>query len=139
MLAFKSTLLKEAKEYNRAVDTLKRAQEISTPEGKEKIGFIVERFEDKVFKQAQQANTLQAYEGFLKRFPDSGKNADEARMKIEGLKPRIPEVGETGKEEPSSTASRDEKEIHENDSPPESSMVKSDNGNMAQEPSMNEG
>ena len=135
VLAFKATLLKEARDYNGAVDTMKRAQEISIPEEKERIGFIIEKYEDKVFEQTKQADTLEAYEGFLKRFPNSAKNADEARMKIEGLKPRSPEVGETAmddqqKEEPSSTASPSEKEIQESDSPPETSMVKSDPGNM---------
>ena len=92
---FKSTLLNEARDYNGAVDTLKQAQELSSPEQKEKIGFIIEKFEDKVFEQAKQSNTLQAYEGFLKRFPNSGKKADEARTKIAGLKPISSEVSET--------------------------------------------
>jgi tetratricopeptide (TPR) repeat protein len=95
VLMFKSTLLNEARDYNGAVDTLKQAQELSSPEQKEKIGFIIEKFEDKVFEQAKQSNTLQAYEGFLKRFPNSGKKADEARTKIAGLKPISSEVSET--------------------------------------------
>ncbi|GJL78699.1 MAG: hypothetical protein NPINA01_16880 [Nitrospinaceae bacterium] len=95
VLKFKATLLNEASDYNGAVDTLKRAQEVSSPREKEKIGFIIEKFEGKVFEQAKQANTMEAYESFLKRFPTSTKNADEARMKIEGLKPRDPMMAET--------------------------------------------
>ncbi len=88
VLKFKSTLYKEAKDYNRAVDTLRRVQEISPPEKKEKIGFRIEEYEDKAFEQAKRINTLESYEGYLKRYPNSSKNSDEARMKIEGLKPR---------------------------------------------------
>lgn len=86
VLKFKSTLYKEANDYNRAVDTLKRIQEMSSPEQKEKIGFRIEEYEDKAFEQAKRINTLDAYEGFLKRYPDSSKNSGEARRKIEELK-----------------------------------------------------
>jgi len=90
ILKFKSTLFKEARNYNSAVDTLKRVQEISPPDKKEKIGFRIEEYEDKVFDQAKRINTLESYEGFLNRYPNSSKNSNEARMKIEGLKPREP-------------------------------------------------
>ena len=92
VLKFKATLYKEAKDYNRAVDTLKRVQDIASPEEKEKIGFRIEKYEDKAFKQAKRINTLYSYEGFLKRYPNSSKNSDEARMKIEGLKSREPVI-----------------------------------------------
>jgi tetratricopeptide (TPR) repeat protein len=85
-LNFKSLLYREANDYNRAVDTLKRVQEISTPEEKEKVGYRIENYEIKAFEQAKRANTLEAYQGFLVRYPKSSKNSDEARMKIEGLK-----------------------------------------------------
>ncbi|MCH8311633.1 MAG: SH3 domain-containing protein [Nitrospinae bacterium] len=88
VLKFKATLYQEARDYNRAVDTLKHVQEISSPEQKEKIGFRIEEYEDKAYEQAKRIDTLDAYEGFLKRYPNSSKNSDEARMKIEGLKPR---------------------------------------------------
>ena len=88
VLKFKSTLYKEARDYNSAVDTLKRVQKIASPEEKEKIGFRIEQYEDQAFEQAKRINTLEAYEGFLRRYPDGSKNSDEARMKVEGLKRR---------------------------------------------------
>ncbi len=88
VLKFKATLYKEARDYNRAVDTLQRVQEIASPKQKEKIGFRIEEYEDKAYEQAKRIDTLDAYEGFLKRYPNSSKNSNEARMKIEGLKPR---------------------------------------------------
>ncbi len=88
VLKFKATLLKEAKDYNGAVDYLMRAQDISEPREKEQIGFLIEEMEDKVFQQAKSIDTLEAYEDFLKRYPNSPKNSDEARNKIEGMKPR---------------------------------------------------
>jgi tetratricopeptide (TPR) repeat protein len=87
-LNFKALLYREANDYNRAVDTLKRVQEISTPEEQEKVGYRIEKYEDKAFKQAKRINTLEAYQGFLIRYPKSSKNSDEARTKIEGLKRR---------------------------------------------------
>jgi len=85
-LKFKSILYKEARDYNRAVDTLKRVQEIASPEEKEKVGYRIEKYEDKAFEQAKRIDTLEAYEGFLRRYPESSKNSDEARLKVEGLK-----------------------------------------------------
>jgi|GEM_PF-1380939 len=135
VLKFKATLLNEAKGYNGAVDTLKRAQEISPPEQKEKIGFIIEKFEDKVFEQAKATNTVEAYEGFLKRFPNSGKKADEARMKIAGLIPVDPKVSATaldGMQMEAPSPAPDEKETPKSDSAPDSSIVTKDNGDMRQ-------
>ncbi len=86
VLKFKATLFKEARDYNQAVDTLKRVQEMSSPKEKEKIGFRIEELEDKVYEQAKRVNTLEAYERFLQRYPKSIKNSQEARMKIEELK-----------------------------------------------------
>ena len=85
-LNFKALLFREANDYNRAVDTLKRIQEISTPEEQEKVGYRIEKYEDKAFEQAKRIDTLEAYQGFLIRYPKSSKNSDEARTKIEGLK-----------------------------------------------------
>lgn len=93
-LNFKALLYREANDYNRAVDTLKRIQEISTPEEQEKVGYRIEKYEDKAFGQAKRINTLEAYQGFLIRYPKSSKNSDEARTKIEGLKRREVAVSE---------------------------------------------
>ena len=87
-LKFKAVLYREANDYNRAVDTLKRVQEISSPEGKENVGYRIEKYENKAFEQARRVNTLEAYEGFLMRYPGSSRNSDEARAKVEGLKLR---------------------------------------------------
>jgi tetratricopeptide (TPR) repeat protein len=135
VLAFKATLLREARDYNGAVDTLKRAQEVSTPAGKEKIGFRIEKYEDKVFEQAKQANTLEAYEGFLKRFPNSGKKADEARTKIAGLEPVRPQVSESaldGMQTEEPIVPLDEIAMPESDSAPEAEIAKTDVGDMGQ-------
>lgn len=137
VLQFKATLLNEARNYNGAVDTLKQAQELSPPQQKERIGFIIEKFEDKVFEQAKQTNTLQAYEGFLKRFPSSGVNADEARTKIAGMQPVRRLVDETvldgmQSEDPATAASLVEATAPAIDPVSESGMKKSTPENMEQ-------
>ena len=135
VLKFKATLLKEEKKYTGAVDALLRAQDVSEGYPKERIGYVIEQYEDKVFEQAKQANTIFAYEGFLKRFPNSTKNADEARRKIEGMKPvstemlesasamesktEVPEMKEPQMEE------MEEKEVVAMDAETPSSMVES--------------
>lgn len=138
VLKFKSTLLKEARDYNGAVDNLKRVQELSPPAQQERVGFNIEKFEDKVFDQAKQTNTLEAYEGFLKRFPNSGAKADEARTKIAGLQPVSRQMDETAldgmqMEDPSPTVSPEVTEIPGSDPAPESSMAMTDNGDVDQE------
>ena len=69
VLKFKSTLLRESRDYNAAVSYLRRAQEHSAPREKEKIGFLVEELEDRVYEQVKTTDTLEAYENFLKKYP----------------------------------------------------------------------
>ncbi len=87
-LKFKSTLIRESGDYNGAVSYLKRAQEHSGPREKERIGFMIEELEDRVYEQVKNTNTLEAYKDFLEKYPESVKNADDARRRIEGLKPK---------------------------------------------------
>ncbi len=87
-LKFKSTLIRESKDYNGAVSYLRRAQEHSGPREKERIGFLIEELEDRVYEQVKNTNTLEAYQDFLDKYPDSPKNSDDARRRIEGLKPK---------------------------------------------------
>lgn len=122
-LKFKAALLKEGKDYASAIDSLLRAQDVSTGYQKERIGYVIERYEDQVFEQAKRANTMLAYEGFLKRFPNSEKNADEARMKIKGMQPVSAEMMEFD-EEPEMD------EVWGSDFGTASSMVKSKSGEM---------
>ena len=142
VLKFKATLLKEAKDFNGAVDYLMRAQEISAPREKEQIGFLIEEMEDKVFEQVQKVNTLEAYEGFLKRYPNSPKNSAEARNRIEGLKPRdlaamSPEGQDAGTGEPAS-GTGGEADLKENDGAMEKMGAKSTDAkeSMMESPAM---
>ncbi|MFQ5450655.1 MAG: SH3 domain-containing protein [Nitrospinaceae bacterium] len=94
----KSTLLKEARDYDGAVDYLKRAQNLAEPREKEKIGFLIEDLEDRVFEEVKRTHTLEAYQGFLERYPDSPKNSDEARSMIESMRPPEPELPAASRE-----------------------------------------
>ena len=54
----------------------------------------IETFQDLIFEQVKQANTLENYETFLAKYPDSPKNSDKARRQIAKMKPRDTPLGE---------------------------------------------
>ncbi|QPJ63986.1 MAG: tetratricopeptide repeat protein [Candidatus Nitrohelix vancouverensis] len=85
-LQFQATLDADNHEYDEAINKLNRATELSNAKDKEKLGFQIEMLQDQIFMEAKNVNTLEAYEDFLERFPDSPGNSDEARAKIKELK-----------------------------------------------------
>ena len=48
---------------------------------------------EEIFEQVKRANTLENYETFLAKYPDSPKNSDEARRKIAKMKPQEAPLG----------------------------------------------
>ena len=109
-LNFRATMLKEEQEYPGAIRYLKRIAELSSPKEREKIEFYIERLQDRIFAQVKKTNTLQAYEDFLDRYPNSPGNAESARRHIRTFKNRFPEavplqVGVEGAMDPEPTVS----------------------------------
>jgi hypothetical protein len=87
-LKFQVTLLRENKDYDLAIHFLKRIGELSEEPEKEKVAFEIETMEDRIFEQVKQSNTLEDYEIFLARYPNSPKNSDEARRQIARMRPK---------------------------------------------------
>jgi len=85
-LRFKVTLLRENKDYDAAINLLKRIFELSKEPAREKVALEIETLEDLIFIQVKQSNTLENYETFLARYPNSPKNSEEARRQIEKMK-----------------------------------------------------
>jgi tetratricopeptide (TPR) repeat protein len=81
-LKFQVTLLRENKDYDAAIHFLKRIGELSEEPEKEKVALEIETMEDRIFEQVKRSNTLEDYEIFLARYPNSPKNSDEARRQI---------------------------------------------------------
>jgi tetratricopeptide (TPR) repeat protein len=89
-LKFQVTLLRENKDYDAAIHFLKRIGELSEEPEIEKIALEIETMEDRIFEQIKRSNTLEDYEVFLARYPNSPKNSDEARRHIARMRPQAP-------------------------------------------------
>ncbi len=89
-LKFQVTLLRENKDYDAAIHFLKRISELSEEPEKEKVALEIETMEDRIFEQVKRSNTLEDYEIFLARYPNSPKNSDEARRQITRMRPQAP-------------------------------------------------
>lgn len=86
-LQFQVALLKENREYERAIRHLKRLRDISKPEENQKIQFMIEEVEDRIYEQVQNANTAERYKWYLDHYP-TGINAEKARRKLAELQDR---------------------------------------------------
>jgi tetratricopeptide (TPR) repeat protein len=87
-LKFKVTLLRENKNYDAAIHFLKRIGELSEEPEIEKVTLEIEKMEDRIFEQVKRSNTLEDYEVFLARYPNSPKNSDDARRQIAIMRPQ---------------------------------------------------
>jgi hypothetical protein len=150
-LRFQVTLLRENKDYDAAIHFLKRIGELSEEPETEKVVLEIETMEDHIFEQVKRSNTLEDYEIFLARYPNSPKNSDEARRQIArmrpqasvemptmaeddmssspnmGLKPFVPESMETPKSSmPDTVISEDTIEIVAAEKPRSEEMQKAD-------------
>ena len=106
-LKFQVTLLRENKDYDAAIHFLKRIGELSEEPEKEKVALEIETMEDRIFEQVKRSNTLEDYENFLARYPNSPKNSDEARhqiarMRSQVLREMMPAIAMTEDNSPSS-------------------------------------
>ncbi len=91
-LNFRATMRKEGRDYTGAIKNLKRIAELSGPKEREKIEFYIERLQDRIFAQVKRTNTLQAYQDFINRYPNSPGNSRSARLHIQAFKKRNPEA-----------------------------------------------
>ncbi len=82
-LKFQTTLYEENKDYEKALDNLKRVQELS-PDDKEKIRFEREGLYGKIYDQAKMADTAAAYQNFLDMHPEAPQ-AKEAESRLKEL------------------------------------------------------
>jgi Tfp pilus assembly protein PilF len=92
-LRFQVTILRESKEYEKAIQHLERVKKVTDLPGKEKVALEIETLQDRIYEQVKRANTLEGYEAFLAKYPDNPKNSDEARRQIAKMKPQEAPVG----------------------------------------------
>ena len=82
-LKVQSAILEENREYDEAIAGLSRIVELSPPKEKEAIERQIEALEDQIFKQVKKSDSMGEYQKFLKKYPRSPGNSDEARLWIE--------------------------------------------------------
>ncbi len=92
-LMFQITIQRENTDYEKAIQDLEKVKKLTDLPGKEKVELDIEIFQDLIFEQVKRANTLENYETFLAKYPDSPKNSDEARRKIAKMKPQEAPLG----------------------------------------------
>ncbi len=93
-LRFQVTILRENREYDRAIHHLERVKKLSDPPEKEKVALEIETLQDLIFEQVKRVDTLEEYEAFVSKYPNNPKNSDEARRKIAKMKPQEAPIGE---------------------------------------------
>ena len=82
-LKVQSAILEENREYDEAIAGLSRIVELSPVKAQEAIERQIEALEDQVFKQVKKSDSMGEYQKFLKKYPRSPGNSDEARLWIE--------------------------------------------------------
>ena len=78
-----SAILEENREYDEAISGLSRIIQLSPLKEQEAIERQIEALEDQIFKQVKKTDSMGEYQEFLKKYPRSPGNSDEARLWIE--------------------------------------------------------
>ena len=85
-LRFQVTLLRENKDYDAAIQSLKRIAKLSGEPERKKVALQIQTMVNNIFEKVKRSNSLEDYEAFLARYPNSPGHSDEARRRIERLK-----------------------------------------------------
>ena len=83
VLKIRASILEENREYDEAIMDLRRVAKLSPAKEQEGVERQVEALEDRIFEQVKKSNSMEEYQGFLKKYPNSPGNSDEARLWIE--------------------------------------------------------
>jgi tetratricopeptide (TPR) repeat protein len=82
-LKVQSAIFEENREFDEAIVDLKRIIQLSPANEQEVIERQIEALEDQIFEQVKRSNSREEYQEFLKKYPRSIGNSDEARLWIE--------------------------------------------------------
>lgn len=85
-LRFQITLLRENKDYDAAIQCLKRITNLSEGAERLKVGLQIQTMVKNIFEQVKRSNSLEDYEAFLAKYPNSPGYSNEARRRIERIK-----------------------------------------------------
>ena len=82
-LKVQSSIFEENREFDEAIMNIRRIIELSSAEEQEAFERQVESLEDYIFEQVKRSSSMEQYQAFLKKYPQSLGNSDEARLWIE--------------------------------------------------------
>ena len=82
-LKVQSAIFEENREFDEAIMNLRRVIQLSSAEEQEAFERQVESLEDYIFEQVKRSSSMEQYQEFLKKYPHSLGNSDEARLWIE--------------------------------------------------------
>ena len=85
-LRFQITLLRENKDYDAAIQLLERISKLSEESERKKVALQIQTMVNNIFEKVKRFNSLEDYEVFLARYPNSPGHSDEARRRIERIK-----------------------------------------------------
>jgi tetratricopeptide (TPR) repeat protein len=82
-LKVQSAIFEENREFDEAIMNLRRIIQLSSAEEQEAFERQVESLEGYIFEQVKRSSSMEQYQAFLKKYPQSLGNSDEARLWIE--------------------------------------------------------
>ena len=82
-LKVQAIIFEENMEYHEAIMDLRRVAELSPANEQEHFERQIEALEDQIFEQVKKSKSMGEYQGFLKKYPHSPGNSDEARLWVE--------------------------------------------------------
>ena len=81
-LKVQSAIFEENREFDEAIMNLRRVIQLSSAGEQEAFERQVESLEDFIFEQVRRSSSMEQYQEFLKKYPHSLENSDEARLWI---------------------------------------------------------
>jgi len=83
VLKVRAGIFEENREYDEAIRDLRRVAQLSPVKEQEGVERQIEALEDQIFEQVKKSDSTGEYQRFLKKYPHSPGNSDEARLWIE--------------------------------------------------------
>ena len=83
VLKVRAGIFEENREYDEAIRDLRRVAQLSPVKEQEGVERQIEALEDQIFEQVKKSDSTGEYQRFLKIYPHSPGNSDEARLWIE--------------------------------------------------------
>jgi len=91
-LKFKARMLKETQDYHGAIAHLRRIAKISDLDERRLMELRIEALQGQIFDEVKRTNSINAYQEFIRLYPENIEKVREAELRIQALKKREPEA-----------------------------------------------